>query len=66
MSQTFSLVCHETKQAIRIGHGHDNQMTVFYSGDSNCVQKLKEFLIQTHGKAIVLLRDDADGDLIED
>jgi hypothetical protein len=60
MSRTYSLVCHETQQALWIGQGRysDAGMTTFYSGMPVVMQRLGRFLEATRGKPLVLLSDD--------
>ena len=43
MSQTFSLVCHETKKRVWIGQGWGG-MAVLYSGEQETMDALKKFL----------------------
>ena len=43
MSQTFYLVCHETKKRIWIGQGR-GKMTVLYTGEKITMESLKKFL----------------------
>jgi hypothetical protein len=57
MSQTFSLVCHETKKCVWVGQGHGS-MTVFYSGESQTMEDLGQFLREHEGKPLFLLCDD--------
>lgn len=57
ISQTFSLLCHETRQRICVGQGGDDQMTNFYSGAPEIMGRLGRFLEATRGKPLVLLRD---------
>ena len=57
MSQTFSLVCHETKQQLWVGQGLYGVMSVFYSGQPLTMHRLGRFLNATRGKPIVLLRE---------
>lgn len=58
MSQTYSLVCHETKRRIWIGQGW-GQMSVFYSGEADTMKALGNFLRTHEGKPLVLLCDDS-------
>jgi hypothetical protein len=64
MSQTFSLVCHETKKRVWVGQGL-NKMTVFYSGKQETMEKLKKFLQDHYEKDIVLLCDDTNDDIMD-
>ena len=57
MSQTFSLVCHETKKRIWIGQGW-GKMDVFYSGEPNTLAALGSFLREHQDKPLVLVCDD--------
>lgn len=43
MSNTFYLVCDETKKKVWIGQGW-TEMTTFYSGESSTMESLKKFL----------------------
>lgn len=62
MSQTFSLVCRETKQVIWVGQGHEGKMTNFYTGNPRVMDRLGDFLRATAGKNIVLVCNDLDSD----
>jgi len=65
MSQTFELVCHDTKQKIWIGQGW-GEMTCFYSGMPDVMGRLGRFLEATRGKPLVVLCTDTDdGDWCE-
>lgn len=57
MSQTFSLVCEETKQKVWVGQGW-GKMTTFYSGELEIMARLGEFLRDHEGKSLRLLCDD--------
>ena len=60
MSETFYLVCHETKQRMWIGQGW-GQMTSFYTGEPETMQRLHDFLNAHIGKPlefVCLDRDD--------
>ena len=59
MSNTFSLVCDETKQKLWVGQGWEG-MTTFYSGTPDVMQRLGRFLEATRGKALRIRCDDAD------
>ena len=61
MSQTFRLVCHETKQKIWIGQGW-GKMDTFYSDEPETMGKLGRFLLETMGKNLVVLDDNSDYD----
>jgi hypothetical protein len=56
MSDTYSIVCHETKQALWIGQGRGS-MSCFYSGEPETMQRLGLFLKATMGKALVVMND---------
>jgi hypothetical protein len=60
MSETFSLVCRETKQMIWVGQGA-RAMTNFYSGQPEVMRRLGRFLEATRGKELVLLCNDTEG-----
>lgn len=57
MSQTFSLVCHETKRRVWIGQGW-GKMESLYSGDAEAMANLKAFLNDHEGKPLVFLCND--------
>lgn len=59
MSQTFELVCHETRQKIWIGQGH-GAMTGFYTKKPEVMERLRRFLVATKGKNLVLMCTDTD------
>jgi len=65
MSQTFSLVCHETRKRVWVGQGW-GKMTTFYSGVPSTMDSLKDFLADHEGKALVLLCNDTTTDEIYD
>lgn len=62
MSQTFSVVCDETKQKLWIGQGRGHKMTCLYSGEKETMENLRKFLDSTMGKP---LRMAVDADLDE-
>lgn len=64
MSQTYSLVCHETRQSLWVGQGRGT-MTTFYSGEASTMDRLGRFLAATQGKPLMLLCTDEGGDWIE-
>jgi hypothetical protein len=65
MSQTFELVCHGTKQKIWIGQGW-GEMSVFYSGMPDVMERLRRFFVATKGLPLVLLcTDTEEGDWCE-
>jgi hypothetical protein len=57
MSQTFSIYCAETNQTIWVGQGW-GEMSSFYSGNSEIMERLGRFLRVTAGKPLVLVCDD--------
>jgi len=57
MSQTFSIVCHETKQKLWVGQG-SGVMTNFYTGERKVMERLGEFLRTHEGKPLFLLCND--------
>ena len=63
MSQTFSLVCEETKQKVWVGQGW-GEMTVFYSGDPRTMEQLGKFLRDHEGMALRLLCEDTHDDML--
>lgn len=58
MSESFSLVCHETRRRVWIGQGRDGTMNALYSGEVETMEKLKTFLNDHRGESIVFLCDD--------
>ncbi len=64
MSQTFSLVCHETRQTIWVGQGW-RSMTSFYWGQPSVMRRLHRFLEHTRGKPLVLLCDHERDDIAD-
>jgi hypothetical protein len=64
MSQTWSLVCHDTKEKVWIGQGN-GQMSNFYSCEPNTMEALRKFLIDTIGKKLEFICDDSDWDCID-
>ena len=57
MSETFSLVCHETKKRIWIGQGW-GKMSSFYTGEPDVMARLHQFLNAHIGKPLVLVCND--------
>lgn len=51
MSETFYLVCHETKQRIWIGQGWET-MTSFYTADPEVMERLQHFLNDHIGRPL--------------
>jgi len=58
MSQTFYLVCHETKKRIWIGQGW-GEMTVLYNNESKTMENLKQFLNDHIWKPLEFVCSDA-------
>lgn len=61
MSQTWSLVCHETKKKVWIGQG-TGSMSRFYSRVPSIMERLRQFLVEHEDKNLVFLCDDNDWD----
>jgi hypothetical protein len=59
VSQSFRLVCDETKQTLWIGQGHQGRMTCLYSGEPETMEKLQAFLNHTMGKPLRLVCDES-------
>lgn len=59
MSQTFEIVCHETRQKIWVGQGWA-EMTNFYSAEPVTMERLRRFLVATKGKPLVLMCAETD------
>ena len=57
MSQTFSIVCDETKQKLWIGQGHGHKMTCLYSGEKETMENIRKFLDSTMGKPLRMVVD---------
>lgn len=57
MSQTFYLICHETKKMIWIGQG-GKEMRIFYSGVPATMIALKRFLNDHRGKQLCFEREE--------
>jgi hypothetical protein len=66
MSQTFSLVCHATKQTLWIGQGHGGVMSSFYYGEPKTMERLKRFLVATMGKNLVLMENERIANLLDE
>ena len=60
MSQTFYIVCHETKKRIWIGQGGGNMKTL-YSNDPGVMAALKLFLNDHIGKELHFICCSTDG-----
>lgn len=65
MSQTWSLVCHETKKMIWIGQGTGSSMSCFYTGEPNTMERLRQFLNEHKNKNLMFLCDDTDEDCMD-
>lgn len=63
MSQTYSIVCRETKQKVWIGQGW-GEMTSLYSGEQDTMERLRKFLNETKSKTLEFVCDD-EGDADE-
>lgn len=61
MSQTFSLVCRETKCRVWLGQGW-GKMETLYSGKQLTMEALKQFLNDHIGKQLEFVCDEADFD----
>lgn len=55
MSNTFTLVCGETKLYLWVGQGHGHDMTILYDGTHQ--EDLRRFLNHHLGKSIRLICD---------
>lgn len=64
MSQTFSLVCHETRRRVWIGQGWGS-MESLYSGNAATMESLRAFLNEHIGKPLVFVCDDRDDNVWE-
>jgi len=65
MSDTFYLVCPETKQRLWIGQSGDADGFFMYTGDRKVMNLLEAFLNETRGKALVVkLNNGVEGDEI--
>jgi hypothetical protein len=51
MSQTHSIVCHETKEKLRIGQGTEG-MGIFYTGESETMEAMRWFLDKNRKHAL--------------
>lgn len=65
MSQSFHLICDDTKQTLWIGQGHGEKMTCLYSGEPKTMEKLEAFLNHTMGKPLRFVCDEAHDRLAE-
>ena len=64
MSQTFSLICRETKRRVWIGQGW-GKMESLYSGDAAAMARLKLFLNEHIGKPLEFVCDDRNDEVFE-
>ena len=64
MSQTFYLVCHETKKRIWIGQGW-GEMTTLYTGEKVTMESLRQFLNDHMYKNIQFVCSDSSDDIHE-
>lgn len=64
MSQTFSIVCHETKKRIWIGQGW-GEMTILYYGVHSTMENLKRFLNDHIDKQLVFLCNDKNNEIYD-
>jgi len=62
MSQTYSLICHETKSKVWIGQGW-GKMTTLYSGNKEIMIALKTFLQDHIDKNLVFICNDKNDDI---
>lgn len=58
MSNTFSLICRETKSTLWIGQGN-GVMTTFYTGNAEIMERLHRFLCAHMGKQLEVVNDDS-------
>lgn len=59
MSETFELVCDETRRRVWIGQGHGDMGTL-YSGEDHTMEALKAFLNDHRNTPIMFINDDSD------
>jgi len=64
MSQTYSLICRETKQAVWLGQGSFDELKSLYN-DKKTHDALKLFLIETFGKQLEFVCDDANDEVFQ-
>lgn len=65
MSQTFSLVCHETKRQVWIGQGW-GKMDSLYSGEPETMANLRDFLNDHLGKPLEFVCCDTTSEAVSD
>lgn len=58
MSQSFQIICRETKKYIWVGQGHEYVMSVFYSGNKETMDALKRFLNDHIDKPLFFIHED--------
>jgi hypothetical protein len=63
MSQTHSIVCHETKEMLWIGQGTGG-MSCFYSGEPHTMEALRWFLAKNREHALNMVCCDTDEDCV--
>jgi len=56
MSDTWSLICDETREKIWVGQGNVS-MSIFYSGEKSTMRELAEFLDRNKWKNLRLVSD---------
>jgi hypothetical protein len=61
MSQTFSIVCHETKRRVWVGQGW-GKMQALYSDDKEAMANLRAFLNDHIGRPLEFVCDDRQSD----
>ena len=61
MSQTHSIVCHETKEKLWIGQGNGG-MSCFYTGESETMEALRWFLDKNREYALNMVCNNNDND----
>lgn len=64
MSQTYSLVCHETRQRVWVGQGW-GRMESFYSGEPATMRRLGTFLAAHEGHALMFLCEDTNESILD-
>ena len=66
MSQTFSLVCDETKTKCWVGQGHQCEMTILYSEQPNTMVALAEFLKFNMDRPLRFVCDELEENRLDD
>ena len=64
MSETFSIVCHETKKRVWIGQGW-GEMTSFYTGEPETMERLRRFLNAHAGKPLTFVCNDRNDNIYD-